>query len=90
MAKILFSSSLKIYTQNIASCEISGSTIRDVVIQLGQDFPDLKPRLFKEDGTLRHFIAIFVDDKNIRLLEGEQTPVSADSVIRFLPPVGGG
>ena len=90
MAKVIFSSALKIYTQNVASCEISGNTIRDVVFQLGQEYPDLKSRLLKEDGTLRRFMAIFVDDKNICLLEGDQTPVSADSVIRLLPPVGGG
>jgi len=90
MAKIIFSSSLRIYTQNVESCEIDGRTVKDVMIQIGNDFPDLKPRLFKEDGTLRSLIAIFVGDKNIQLLEREQTPVSTDSVIMLVPPIGGG
>jgi len=52
MAKKIFSSSLRIYTQNIENCELSGSTIRDVLAQLGKDFPDLKPRLLKEVGKM--------------------------------------
>lgn len=90
MAKIIFSSSLRIYTQNVESCEIDGGTVKDVMIQLGNDFPDLKPRLFKEDGTLRNLVVISVDGKDIRLLEREQTPVNADSEIMLVHPVGGG
>jgi molybdopterin converting factor small subunit len=90
MAKVLFSSPLRIYTRNRESCEINQGTIEDVVIQLGKDFPDLGSRLLRDDGTLRNLIVISVDGKDIRLLEREQTSVNRDSVIRLLPAIGGG
>lgn len=86
MAKVIFASALRMYTHDVKSCEIDGGTVKDVLLQIGGDFPDLKPRLFKEgvDGTLRHLIVISVDGKDIRLLEREQTCVSRESVIRLL------
>jgi molybdopterin synthase sulfur carrier subunit len=53
-------------------------------------FPDLRPGLLAEDGTVRPFVAVMVDGRDIRHLGGIETPVPDGSTLDIFPPVAGG
>jgi molybdopterin converting factor small subunit len=90
MACVEFSSTLKKYTENLSRCEVKGTTVGEAAKEIGERFPAIKDKLLKDDGTLRAFFIIFVDDADIRMLDREKTPVREDSVIRIVPAVAGG
>jgi molybdopterin converting factor small subunit len=90
MACVEFSTPLKKFTNNLAMCEVNGVTVGQAMKEVGERFPEIKDKLLRDDGTLRAFFIIFVDDKDIRMLDREQTPVRTDSVIRIVPAIAGG
>ncbi len=65
-------------------------TIGGVLEQLASRYDGLQPQLFDEDGTVRRFVAIMVDGRDIRHLEGLQSRVSAETELDIFPPVAGG
>ena len=50
----------------------------------------MKPHLFDEDGRLRSFVNVYANDENLRFLEREKTPVSADDIVSIVPAFAGG
>lgn len=65
-------------------------TVAGVLEQLVSEHEGLGERIFDEDGTVRRFVAIMVDGRDIRHLEGLQTRVSETSELDIFPPVAGG
>jgi molybdopterin synthase sulfur carrier subunit len=90
MACVEFSSPLKKYTNNLARFEVHGGTVGEAMKEVEERFPEIKDKLLRDDGTLRAFFIIFVDDKDVRMLDREQTPVRTNSVIRIVPAIAGG
>ena len=90
MAKVLLSAPMRALTGGHESCEIDGGTVGEVMSGLAARYAGLKDRLLREDGTLRASFIIFLDDRDIRMLEREDTPVHADSVVRVVPAIAGG
>ena len=90
MARVEFAAPLKNFTDNLERCEVSGKTAGDAMREIADRFPGMRDKLLKEDGTLRAYFIVLVDGRDIRMLEREQTPVRADSVIRIVPAIAGG
>lgn len=90
MARVLVTQPLRRYTDNLGEHEVEGATVGRVMRALGQRFPELAPKLLREDGSLRAHIIIYLGDRDIRLLDGEQTPVEAGSEIRLFAALAGG
>ncbi len=67
-----------------------GETVGDVFAAVSQQFPKLGAQLTSEDGTLPMFVNVFLDDEDIRYLEGLDTAVHAGADITILPAVAGG
>ena len=55
-----------------------------------QKHAGLKAHLFNEQGKLRSFVNVYLNDEDIRYLQREQTPVSAGDTISIIPSVAGG
>ncbi len=74
------------------SVELSdpADTILGVLEQLGSEYDGLHEQLFDEDGTVRRFVAIMIDGRDIRHLEGLQSRVQPTSELDIFPPVAGG
>jgi molybdopterin synthase sulfur carrier subunit len=72
-----------------ARVEVEGSTVGEVLKALVADNPALEERLF-EDGKVRGYVNVFVDDEDIRYLDGESTGVPAGAEISIMPAVAGG
>ncbi len=72
--------------------EVDGNahTIGEVLDDLVRRFPDLRRWLIADDGSVRPFVAVMVDGRDIRHLDGRETPVDSDSRIDVFPPVAGG
>lgn len=76
----------------VGSSEIdaSGKTVEEVIYNLINEFPDIRPRLFNEEGKLNRFINVYVNDEDIRFLNGILTEVYKDDTITLLPSIAGG
>lgn len=68
----------------------SGSTIDEIIESLESAHPGLKERLCDDSGEIRRFVNIFLNDEDIRFLQGKQTPVTESDEISIVPAIAGG
>jgi molybdopterin synthase sulfur carrier subunit len=70
--------------------ESSAPTVAAVLADIEQKHPGFRDRLFSDDGELRRFVNIYVNDEDIRYLEQLNTPVRDGDTLSILPAVAGG
>ncbi len=70
--------------------EAAGGTVGSLLNELGQQYPDLHTDITGPDGELHQFINIYVNDEDIRYLDGLGTSVATGDVVSILPAVAGG
>jgi sulfur-carrier protein adenylyltransferase/sulfurtransferase len=87
---ILIPTPLRPYTGQQPSVRVDGRNVGELLRQLTERHTDLKPHLFKEDGRLRSFVNVYVNDEDIRQLAGEETTVTEHDTISIVPSVAGG
>ena len=80
---------LRPFTREQKRVEASGSTLAGVISDLDIQYPGLAERLL-ENGVLRRFINIYVNDEDVRFMGGLETPTKAGDSITILPAVAGG
>jgi molybdopterin converting factor small subunit len=90
VARVLVTQPLRRYTSGLGEHEVQGTTVGEVMRALGERFPELAPKLLREDGTFRAHIIIYLGDRDIRLLEGAETPVEPGSNIKLFAALAGG
>lgn len=73
-----------------ASLTVEGATVRDVLETIGGLHPALAGQILTEDGTLHRFVNVYVDDDDVRYLDGLDTKLGPDAVVSILPAVAGG
>jgi MoaD family protein len=88
--KVLIPTPLRQYTGKQASLELAASTVGEMFSELTSQFPDLRKHLFTDDGKLRRFVNVYVNDEDIRYLEQESTPVKNNDTVSIVPSVAGG
>ena len=67
----------------------SGDSLQAVITDLDANYPGIAERLIDESG-LRRFVNVYLNDEDVRFLDGLQTPVAEDDAITILPAVAGG
>jgi adenylyltransferase/sulfurtransferase len=90
MAKILIPTPLRPYTDKQDAVDASGATVGELLADLTTKHAGLKAHLYNDQGKLRSFVNIYVNDEDIRYLEKEQTAVKADDTVSIIPSVAGG
>src|SRR3954464_15587725 len=90
MAKILIPTPLRPYTDKQDSVDANGATIGELLADLTRRHEGLKSHLYNEQGKLRSFVNVYINDEDIRYLQREQTPVNAGDTISIIPSVAGG
>jgi adenylyltransferase/sulfurtransferase len=90
MTKVEIPTALRSFAGNQDAVQLEGDTVGELLVQLGNRFPQLKKHLFDDDGKLRNFVNVYVNDDDIKHLDREQTRVSAKDVISIIPSVAGG
>src|SRR6266545_4068915 len=88
--KILIPTPLRPYTDKHEAVEATGATIGELLADLTKRHAGLKAHLYNEQGKLRSFVNIYVNDEDIRYLQKEQTPVAASDTVSIIPSVAGG
>jgi molybdopterin converting factor small subunit len=88
--KILIPTPLRPYTDKQEAVEASGATIGELLTDLTTKYSGLKAHLYNEQGKLRSFVNIYINDEDIRYLQKDQTPVSAADTVSIIPSVAGG
>ncbi len=73
-----------------ASVPARGATVRALILDLDQQFPGMRFQLCEETGNLRPFVNIFLEDENVRDLQGLDTPVPDGGTVHILLSVAGG
>lgn len=88
--KVLIPSPLRRYAGNLESLELEGQSVGEVLDDLTGRYSDLKKHLYSEDGKLRNFVNVYVNDEDIRDLQQQQTSVQPTDVISIVPSIAGG
>jgi molybdopterin synthase sulfur carrier subunit len=81
---------LRSLTKGAAEVRGSGDTVGDIIQDLERQFPGLRDRLVDEGGDLRRFINIYVNEEDIRFLEGAKTTLKAGDSVSIVPAIAGG
>ena len=80
---------LRSYTGGEKAVEGSGATLDELVSDLESRNPGLRERIV-EDGQLRRFVNVYVNDEDVRFLGGLGTPIGDGDAVTILPAVAGG
>lgn len=81
---------LRKLTGDLEVVQAAGANINEVFHSLDQAFPGLKERICDEQGVVRRFVNVFVNDEDIRFLEEGTTPVKDSDEISIVPAIAGG
>jgi len=88
--RILIPTPLRQYTDRQESVETSGETVDEILKDLVARYTQLQRHLYADDGTLRSFVNVYVNDEDIRYLQKGATPVRAADVVSIIPSIAGG
>jgi len=81
---------LRSVTKGQHEVRATGTTVGELVEDLGRQFPELRQRLLDDDGRVRRFINVFVNEEDIRFLSGPTTPVNDGDQVSIIPALAGG
>ena len=90
MIKVRIPTPLQKLTKNKDVVECSAENVKDLVDNLEKSYPGLKERLCDENGKIRRFLNIYVNDEDIRFLKMDQTPLKDGDEVSIIPAIAGG
>jgi adenylyltransferase/sulfurtransferase len=90
MAKILIPTPLRQYAGGQDAVEVEAATVGEALDKLTAEHADLRRHLFNDEGKLRSFVNVYVDDEDIRYLDKEKTSLTADGTVSIVPSIAGG
>ena len=81
---------LRTYTRGTADVTVTGATLSDALADLDAQYPGIAARVLDDQGRLRRFVNVYVNDDDVRFLEDLRTPTPDGSSISIIPAVAGG
>jgi molybdopterin converting factor small subunit len=81
---------LRSYTNGQSEVAVQGDTVANALDDLIAQYPTLKPHLFNGTGDLRPFVNLFLNNENIKDLQGIKTPIGKDDRLMLVPSIAGG
>ena len=88
--KVMIPTPLRAYAGKQESVEVQAGTVAEALSALTTKFGDLKKHRFAEDGKLRNFVNVYVNDEDIRYLQKDQTSLKAGDTVSIVPSIAGG
>jgi MoaD family protein len=88
--KVIIPTPLRAYAGKQESVEVQGATVGEALTALTSKFGDLRKHLYTEDGRLRSFVNVYVNDEDIRFLQKDKTGVHEGDTISIIPSIAGG
>ena len=77
-------------TKDQEEVSAEGNTVEELIANLEIRYPGLKERLCDEQGKLRRFINVYVNEEDIRFLKGDQTSLKDGDEVSIIPAIAGG
>ncbi|MCE9543803.1 MAG: MoaD/ThiS family protein [Verrucomicrobia bacterium] len=90
MPTIRIPTPLRKLTNNEEEVTASGATLGAVLDELNATYPGLGERILDEQGVIRRFVNIFVNDEDVRFLQEKETPIKETDEISIVPAIAGG
>ncbi|MFZ2359900.1 MAG: MoaD/ThiS family protein [Anaerolineae bacterium] len=90
MPTVLVPTPLRRLTANQAKVDVAGDTVDSLLRNLDAAYPGIGERLFDGDGQIKRFINVFVNEDEIRTLQGAETPVASGDRVSIVPAMAGG
>ena len=89
-ARIHVPTPLRAYTAGQGTVKVEARSVGDALRALTRRYADLRKHLYGDDGRLRNFVNVYVGEKDIRILQGEETPLEEGAEISIVPSIAGG
>jgi molybdopterin synthase sulfur carrier subunit len=90
MPTVFIPSSLRRYTAGQSKAQVSGDTINEILENLERQYPGVKSRLCDDSGQIKRYVNVFVNDEEIRALQGADTAVADKDEVSIVPAMAGG
>ena len=81
---------MKYYVADQTEVPLQGASIADILSDLVTRYPAIKTHIMDKNGDLRRYVNLFVNDANIKVLDGLNTPVQETDRVILLPSISGG
>ena len=88
--KIRIPTPLRKLTNGEELVEVSAPTVGSAFAELQSRFPGIKERLMDENGEVRRFVNVYVNEEDIRFLQNQQTPLKDGDEVSIIPAIAGG
>ena len=88
--KVRIPTPLQTCTGGQADVEAGGGTVREVLVELEKRYPGIAARLYDDEGNLRRFVNLYVNDEDVRFLQGEDTALREGDELSIIPAIAGG
>jgi molybdopterin converting factor small subunit len=88
--KVMIPTPLRVYAGKKQSTEVKAGSVGDALMQLTTEFAELKKHLFTEDGQLRSFVNVYLNDEDIRYLAKDKTITKDGDTVSIVPSIAGG
>lgn len=88
--KVLIPMPLRQFTGKQASVDCNAGTVGDALGSLTSNFAELRKHLYTEDGRIRSFVNVYLNDEDIRFLDKEATRTKDGDTISIVPSIAGG
>ena len=77
-------------TQGQAEVQCQGATVVELLADLETHYPGIKERICDPQGKLRRFVNVFVNEEDIRFLQGDTTAIKDGDEVSIIPAIAGG
>ncbi len=88
--KVMIPTPLRQYAGKQESIQVEGHTVGEALSGLIARYSDLRRHLYNDEGKIRSFVNVYLNDEDIRYLSKEQTPVKENDVLSIVPSIAGG
>src|SRR6202011_335873 len=90
MAKVLIPTPLRQFTGKQDAVSVAGGTVGEVLQTLISQYADLRKQIFNDEGKLRSFVNVYLNDEDIRYLGKDATPAKDGDTLSLVPSIAGG
>jgi len=88
--KVIIPTPLRQFTGKQASIECNAATVGEALGSLTQNYAELRKHLFTDEGKIRSFVNVYLNDEDIRFLQKENTRTKDGDTISIVPSIAGG
>jgi molybdopterin synthase sulfur carrier subunit len=88
--KVRIPTPLRKITKGLDEVTAEGNTVAEVIEDLEKNYPGLKERICEQDGTLRRFVNVYLNDEDIRFKKNMETELKDEDELSIIPAIAGG